>query len=31
MVFFGVAFHDRAADRKEEPVSAETSRLEAGP
>ena len=31
MVFFGLAFNDRAADRKEEPVSAERSKMEVGP
>jgi nucleoside transporter len=31
MVFFGVTFHDRAADRKEEPVSSETSGMKVGP
>jgi hypothetical protein len=31
MVFFGVTFHDRAADRKEEPVSSETSGMKVAP
>ena len=31
MVFFGLTFHDRAADRKEESVSAERSKMEVGP